>query len=240
MARLRQLDVEAAAGLIAAITALVLHLLHIADADVLLAIVLVILALILVRDLRRETREERQTEALEHSLAAIREVRAAVTLPDTVLIGPGRLRSESAAFAGRARGDMVWFNVCLLMFEPQSLFDTLLRPAIENPRVTSILFILDEGERGRWRDSVMPKVAACRGAEKVLEPHWGRVRESVSTILAETDAGDVEGLLSFWGEPFMARTPGREVPRYIFHVQRHSELIGRLRELERAYRLPAR
>ena len=27
--------------------------------------------------------------------------------------------------------------------------------------------------------------------------------------------------------------------RYIFHVQRHSELIGRLRELERGYRLGA-
>jgi hypothetical protein len=28
---------------------------------------------------------------------------------------------------------MVWFNVCLLMFIPQVLFDDLLRPAIENP-----------------------------------------------------------------------------------------------------------
>jgi hypothetical protein len=35
----------------------------------------------------------------------------------------------------------------------------------------------------------------------------------------------------------MARTPGRDVPRYIFHVQRQSELVGRLRELERGYRL---
>jgi len=42
--------------------------------------------------------------------------------------------------------------------------------------------------------------------------------------------------LSFWGEPFMARTAGVDVPRYIFHVQAHSELIGRLVELERRYR----
>lgn len=240
MRRIRQLDVEPVAGLIAAVAALVLHLLHIADEGVLLAIVLVILALILVRDLRREEREDRETAALERATGAIAEIRAAVTLPDTILIGPGRLRTESAEFARAARGDMVWFNVCLLMFKPQSLFDVLLLPAIENPRVTSIQFVLDDDERDRWRDDVMPKVAACRGAEKVLEPHWGTVRESVSTILAETDSGEVEALLSFWGEPFMSRAPGRDVPRYIFHVQRHSELIGRLRELERTYRLAPR
>lgn len=44
---------------------------------------------------------------------------------------------------------MIWFNVCLLMFVPQDLFDSLLRPAIENPYVTSIRFILDERERIR-------------------------------------------------------------------------------------------
>jgi hypothetical protein len=36
-----------------------------------------------------------------------------------------------------------WFHVCLSMFRPQPLFDTLLRPAVENPQVTSIQFILD-------------------------------------------------------------------------------------------------
>jgi hypothetical protein len=35
----------------------------------------------------------------------------------------------------------------------------------------------------------------------------------------------------------MARTSGRNVPRYVFHVQEHSELITRIVELERKYRL---
>ena len=56
---------------------------------------------------------------------------------------------------------MLYFNVCLLMFRPQTLFDALLRPAIENPRVTAIQFILDESEKERWRDDVMPKIKAC-------------------------------------------------------------------------------
>ncbi len=239
MARLRQLDFEALAGLIAAIAALVLHLLHVADEGVLLAIVLVILALILLRDMRREDREDRETRAIEHSLAAIGDIRAAVLPPDTLLIGPAALREESARFSQRARGEMVWFNVCLSMFEPQALFDVLLRPAVENPQVTSVRFVLDEGERERWQNVVLPKVAACRGAASVAEPVWVSLDEAVSCILAETDAGGVEALLSFWGEPFMARSSGRDVPRYIFHVQRRSELIGRLRDLERTYRLGA-
>ena len=101
---------------------------------------------------------------------------------------------------------------------------------------SAIRFVLDEGERARWHSAVLPKVARCEGAATVTEPVWTTLAESVSCILAETDAGGVEALVSFWGEPFMARSAGGDVPRYVFHVQRHSELIGRLRELERGYR----
>jgi hypothetical protein len=123
------------------------------------------------------------------------------------------------------------------MFRPQALFDALLRPAIENPGITAIQFILDESEKERWRDEVMPKVKACTGSEKVRQPIWCTLHESVSFILAETGPDRrAEVLLSFWGEPFMARTTERDVPRYLFHVQSHSELITRLGELERSYR----
>ena len=46
-------------------------------------------------------------------------------------------------------------------------------------------------------------------------------------------------LLSFWGEPFMSHEHGGDVPRYIFHVQPHSELITRFAELERKHRMAA-
>jgi len=174
---------------------------------------------------------------LSQTVVDLADIHAAVTPPDTVLIGPARLREVSAQFAEQATGEMSWFNVCLSMFEPQALFDVLLRPAVENPRVTSIQFVLDEGERQRWETAVLPKLARCSGAEKVLEPHWSSLHEPVSVIFANAGAGGVEALLSFWGEPFMGQTSGQNVPRYIFHVQRHSELIGRLRELERSYRL---
>ena len=222
----------------AAVIALVLHLLHVADASVLLAIVLVILALILIRDLRREDRERQSTEAFTRSYDLLREVRSAVTPPEAVLVGPARLREESQRFCVEAQGEMTWFNVCLLMFEPESLFDALLRPAVENPRVTRIQFVLDPRERERWEAVVNPRIARCRGAEKVVAPHYTELSEPISCIFAAREAGgNADVLLSFWGEPFMARAPGRDVPRYIFRVSRDSELAVRLRELERSYRM---
>lgn len=238
MKKLRQLDIEAIAGVAAAGIALVLHLLHIADTGVLLAIVLVILALILLRDLRREDRERLSTDAFNRAYELLQEVRSAVTPPEAVLIGPVRLREESRRFCAEAHGEMTWFNVCLLMFEPEWLFDALLRPAIENPRVTQIQFVLDTREQERWDAIVAPRIRNCQGADKVLRPRYVDLTEPVSCIFAAQETGgNPSALLSFWGEPFMARSPGRDVPRFIFRVPGDSELASRLRELERGYRL---
>ena len=235
MNRWRNFDWEAAAGIVAAVGALVLHLLDVADQGVLLSVILVILALYMIRDLRREQREERIAEQLPQILAVIEKLRLGITPADAVLAGPRGLRTESERFARRARGDMVWFNVCLLMFEPQILFDVLLRPAIENDAVRSVQFLLDQSERERWERSVMPKVSACQGREKVLEPRWCTLKETVSFILTETEPeGLTEAHLSFWGEPFMAQTAGQSVPRYIFHVQPHSSSSGAFARLSGA------
>jgi hypothetical protein len=230
-------DWDAIAGILAAVAALVLHFLHIAQVDTLLTLVLVLLALLLVRDLRRERQQDLIAERAERTEAAAIKLQAALRPPDAVLVGPPQLRAASAEFARNAAGEMLWFNVCLMMFKPQPLFDALLRPAIENPRVTSIQFTLNEAEKQHWREFVLPKVAECHGREKVQEPIWCALNESVSFILAEAGTpGAAEVLLSFWGEPFMAQSTERSVPRYLFHVQSHSELITRLGELERSYR----
>ena len=133
---------------------------------------------------------------------------------------------------------MVWFHVCLTMFQPQPLFDLLLRPAIENPMVTSIQFVLDDQQRNLWESEVVPKIELCAGRSKVREPRWTTIRENVSLILSDVTSGSrTECLLSFWGEPFMARVAEQDIPRYIFHVQPHSELVGRLVDLVRSYRV---
>ena len=226
--------------IIAAVLALLLHLFHVADESVLLAVALVILALLLVRDLRRESEQESMGQDLKRASSGIAALESRLVPPDTILVGPRNLRAASETFARRARGDMLWFNVCLLMFRPQPLFDALLRPAIENAAVRTIQFVLDESERERWAEDVVPKLATCVGRDKVLEPRWVSLDETVSFIMTATEpAGAVEAHLSFWGEPFMARSTSGNVPRYVFHVQPGSELLDRLSELERGYRLTA-
>jgi hypothetical protein len=229
---------EAIAGIIAAVAAIVLHFLHIVEPNVLLVIAVVLMAVLFARDLRKERVLERIVTAVEENRGNLAHLSQSLHPPDAVLVGPGRLRAVSEEFARRARGDMIWFHVCLLMFKPQALFDTLLKPAIENPKVRTIQFVLDENQRPLWEKEVAPKISACTGMQKVQEPRWGSIQENVSAVISEvTPEGTTEALLSFWGEPFMARTSGKDVPRYIFHVQGHSELVTRLLELERKYRL---
>ena len=238
MKRLLQLDWDAVAGILAAVAALVMHFLHVIEADVLLMLAVVLIALLFLRDLRRERRAERVEEHVTGTAVAVKALQAASSPPDVVLVGPRRLRTVSEEFAARAHGDMAWFHVCLMMFRPQPLFDALLRPAIENPRVRSIQFILDGKQRDLWESDVLPKVRQCRGRDKVLEPLWTTIESAVSCIVSDIGAeGKTECLVSFWGEPFMARSTDRDVPRFIFHVQSHSGLVGRLVDLMRDHRV---
>jgi len=233
-----QIDWDAIAGIIAALIAIVMHYLHALEVDVLLMITLVLLALLFIRDLRSESRVEKAGETLQRIENCAREIQRTINPADALLIGPANLRSETEQFVRRARGEMVWFHVCPLMFKTQLLFDALLKPAIDNPQVTSLRFTLDVGQKTVWDAEVMPKIQKCAGAHKVQAPAWVSIADHVSFILSDTDVEkEKECLLSFWGEPFMSENVGQSVPRYIFHVQPHSELVTRFIEIERCTRL---
>lgn len=235
--RVLRLDWDAIAGILAAVAAIVMHFLHLVEEGVLLMIAVVLIALLFIRSLRGERQADLMAERSSRMEDRLAELAARLQPPDVILHGPRDLRRVSESFATSAHGDMIWFNVCLSMFRPQPLFDTLLRPAVENPSVRSIVFVLDAAQQSQWERDVVPKVDGCRGKDKVLAPVWTSIDENLSLILADTASGKTECLLSFWGEPFMASTAGRDVPRYIFHVQGHSELIGRLVDLARGYRV---
>lgn len=98
--------------------------------------------------------------------------------------------------------------------------------------------VLAKREQPLGEQHVQPKLAACSGSEKVRETRWCELPETISFILAETEPhGATEALLSFWGEPFMSRTTAKQVPRYIFRVHGHSELVTQFVELERQHRM---
>ena len=228
---------DAIAGILAAISAIILHALHVVETDVLLSIIPVLLALLFIGFLRHQRNDERMAERVERTETVVLHIQSTLSPADAMLIGPRQLRVESERFNHGAHGEMVFFNVCLLMYKPQPMFDMLLQTAIDNPRVTSILFILDEGEKSLWEREIAPKIAVCPGRDKVQEPRWCKLEKNISFILGDTHAeGATEALLSFWGEPFMAHTTKQDVPRYIFWVQKHSELLAKLTDLERGYR----
>jgi len=225
---------DAIAGIIAAVIALILHLLHIVDEHVILPIVLALIALLLINFMRHTRNNEITADQVNHALQAISNIQSDLKAPDVVLIGPRHLRSANEHFIRQMSGDTLWYNLCMSMYKPQPLFDALLRPAVENPLVKSIQFVLDESQRELWLHEIKPKIAACSGSAKVREPRWRDLSKTVSFILADNQAnGDTEALLSFWGEPFMAQTTDHDVPRFIFHVQKNSELLPHLVELER-------
>ena len=240
MKKFLKYDWDAIAGIVAAFAAIVMHFLHLMETDLLLMLAVVLIALLFIRDLRREERAERISESLQKTEGAVKEILGRINPTDAVLVGPQHIRHTMEEFARRARNEMLWFHVCPLMFRRQELFDALLKPAIENPRVSSIQFILDTSDQDAWESEVLPKILLCAGKGKVRETRWTTISGGVSAIISDIDRdGGAECLLSFWGEPFMARTPSHKVPRYIFHVQSHSELVGRILEVVRSHRLTA-
>ncbi|PKO64052.1 MAG: hypothetical protein CVU22_25875 [Betaproteobacteria bacterium HGW-Betaproteobacteria-16] len=225
---------DAIAGILAAVVAIVLHLLHVVDEHIVLPILLALLGLLFLNFMRHARSNEHTAEQVEGIALELSQLQQGLKPPEVVLVGPRQLRSVNEQFIRNMRGDSLWYNLCLSMYTPPPLFDALLRPALENPLVTSIQFVLDESQRELWQRVVEPQIAACVGHAKVREPRWRHLDKTSSFILADSQAsGGTEALLSFWGEPFMAQSSTRDVPRFIFHVQKNSELLPHLVELQR-------
>lgn len=239
MTSLRKFEWEAIAGLIAAVVAIVLHFLHATDANILRVITLVLVALLFLRDLRSEERWSTIEGETKLSVRLLEEIKETTHPAELDLIGPTRLRHATTQFAGRAQGEVVWFNACPQMFENKELCGALLAPFLTNPRVTCLRFVLDISQREHWQAKVESTLDAHVTRGVVAPPLWSHLDSGVSFVIAETDEvnSKTEALVSFWGEPFMAVHHDRKIPGYIVHVRSHSELIGRLREVERACRL---
>ena len=213
--RFLSLEWDAIAGIVAAVVAIILHTLHIVDEHVILPLVLGLIALLFINFMRHTRNNELTAEQVDHTAHTVNSIQSALKHPDVILIGSRHLRSANEQFIKHMSGDTIWFNVCLSMYKPQPLFDALLRPAVENPMVSSIQFVLNESQRNLWLQFIQPQIAACSGNAKVREPRWCNLTKTLSFIVADSQlSGGTEALLSFWGEPFMAQTTERDVPRF--------------------------
>lgn len=240
MMSLRKFEWEAIAGLVAAATAIILHFLHLTDVNVLRMLTLVLVALLFMRDLRNEDRWHSMESTTKLSVRLLEEIREAAHPAEIDLIGPTRLRQILVELAERVQGEVVWFNACPQMFVKKEVCDSILDPFLANPALTAIRFVFDNGQREHWGVRVESTLKTYLGRGTVTLPTWADLDSGVAFVIAETDtvAGKAEAMLGFWGEPFMAVHHDHKVPSYLVHVRAHSELIGRLREVERACRVP--
>ncbi len=225
---------DAIAGILAAVIAIILHLLHVIDEQIILPVVLTLMALLFINFIRHTRNNEETADKIDQLHKMVRQMNSALATPDIKLIGPRQLRKENEHFINNMQGEVILFNVCLSMYRTQALYDKLLRPIIENPHVTNIQFVLDVNQKPMWNDVILPLINNNADKSKVDEPRWCCLEKNLSFILADGQQdGPPEALLSFWGEPFMSQTTDRNVPRYILHVQAHSELMTQLIELDR-------
>ena len=232
--RLLNYEWDAIAGILAAVVAIILHFLHIIDEHIILPVVLTLMALLFINFIRHTNNNEHTAAQVELILNAVSKINASLATPDIVLIGPRQLQASNEQFSHNMQGNATLFNVCLSMYRTQALFDRLLGPIINNPHVISVEFVLDISQKDIWETEIQLMLTHCKSANKVKEPRWCSLQKNLSFILCDTQPdGHTEALLSFWGEPFMSQSTAHNVPRYILHVQAHSELLTQLVELDR-------
>ena len=226
------LEWDAIAGIIAAVIATILHLLHIVDEHIILPIILALIALLFINFLKHTKNTETEAEQLEKTKALVEKIHAGLAAPEAVLIGPNRLNEAHDVFIRNMNGQVLWFNVCLSMYQSRQQFEALLLPALRNQKIESIQFILDDSQKELWHAAIRPQIDQSPFASKVREPQWRCLSKTIALLLSDLHSTDsTEALISFWGEPFMTESLSRSVPRFVLHVQSHSELLPYLKEL---------
>lgn len=222
---LKNLDVIAIIA--ASAVAIILHHLGIIPETYVISILLMLLALHVLQEALRGEEIKEDIKAIAKNVK--------VTDSEVELIKPRELLGYTEEFALKNRGDVWWFNTCCTMFRSQELFDRLLRISIESSKTTKIFFVMDLSMKEAWERDILPKIIKCRCYDKVQEPVWCNIDESIAFQMIDVgvEKEAKEALLAFWGEPFMMElgSEGQHVPRYLIHVKSQSELIPRLQDI---------
>lgn len=233
--RLLTLEWDIISGVVAAAAATILSYFSVVDAAMVRAIMLLLCALILVRELRNDYRLDVNRELLDIIRHEVQGIRETVGDTDIVVIAPLAMRQEFRDFATHMTGDVTWYNVCPRMFRRPEIFSATLAHLIDNPEVTAVHVLGDLRERQAWDRDVAPKLRAKDVESKVRSPMWGALSPAVSFIVGERQGiKRAQALLAIMDEPFASQGKGPSVPRYLFRVQNHSDILTAMAELARA------
>ena len=93
--RLLSYEWDAIAGILAATAGIILHLLHIVDEHIILPIVLALMALLFINFMRHTRNNEHTAEQVERTQKMVSRIKASLSVPDIVLIGPRQLRTAN-------------------------------------------------------------------------------------------------------------------------------------------------
>jgi hypothetical protein len=167
---LKNLDVIAIIA--ASIGAIVLHHLGIIPETYVISILLLLLALHTLQDALRGEEVKEDIKTISKNVQ--------VSDPEVELIKPRELLVYTEEFALKNRGEVWWFNACCSMFRSQELFDRLLKTSIDSSRTTKIYFVMNKTMKEAWERDIMPKIEKCRGRDKVQEPVWRAIDESIA------------------------------------------------------------
>ena len=233
--RLVAVEWDTLAGIVAAFLAMLLSFFGLVSEVTVQAILLLLAALILLRELRIDTRAATHAEHLDCMRQDIRDIREKVGTTDLIVITPLALRPEFEDFATHLTGRVTWYNACCRMFHRQEIFEGTLGRLIANPDITAIEMLCDDCERHAWESDVAIQVQHHGGAEKVREPVWVHVPPTISFLVGEhREYRRPLALMAIMEEPFASHGNGLAVPRYLFRIQNHSDILTAMAELARS------
>lgn len=233
--RLLAIEWDTLAGIAAAFIAIVCSFFGLVSETTVRAILLLLCALVLLRELRNDSRSAVHAEHLDIIRQDLRDVREKVGTTDIVVITPLALRHEFRDFARHLRGHVTWHNACCRMFHRREMFESTLGLLLGNPEITTIEMLCDERERDAWDSDVATKVGRHGGAAKLTQPLFGRISSSVSFIIGEhREYERPQALMAIMDEPFASRGEGVSVPRYLFRIQNHSDILTALADVARS------
>jgi hypothetical protein len=233
--RLITVEWDTLAGVVAALLAMLLSFFGLVSEVTMQAILLLLAGMILLRELRNDSRAATHAEHLDCLRQDVRDIREKVGTTDLIVITSAALRHEFQDFARHLTGRVTWYNACCRMFHRQEVFEGTLGRLITNPGITAIEMLCDECERHAWETDVVLQVQRHGGAGKVREPVWAHMPPTISFLVGEhVEYGRPQALMAIMEEPFASQGSGLSVPRYLFRIQNHSDILTDMAELARS------